>query len=232
MLWGIFWLCSAVWTWFFLPQSSEISYEASSEVQPQLRAGTPIHKIICVPAPLLGIKGCFELTSSNAALIKDIPLLNLIGEHAALLAVKPGRFFFVCFLNEFLQWIEMLSQFKYVFFSFCVADGPAIERLEVEVQVGAKAAEKLLKEINIIDELSPEGRTIITKLKKILEPALKSSSSSSSSSSLLSSLFSSSSSSSSYSSSMSKVSLGHITSYIFFFHEKISQNCIWNDTLL
>ncbi|XP_042564889.1 vitellogenin isoform X4 [Clupea harengus] len=156
--------------------SSEISYEASSEVQPQLRAGTPIHKIICVPAPLLGIKGCFELTSSNAALIKDIPLLNLIGEHAALLAVKP-------------------------------ADGPAIERLEVEVQVGAKAAEKLLKEINIIDELSPEGRTIITKLKKILEPALKSSSSSSSSSSLLSSLFSSSSSSSFYSSSMSKVSL-------------------------
>nr|ACJ65208.1 major vitellogenin isoform 1 [Clupea harengus] len=154
--------------------SSEISYEASSEVQPQLRAGTPIHKIICVPAPLLGIKGCFELTSSNAALIKDIPLLNLIGEHAALLAVKP-------------------------------ADGPAIERLKVEVQVGAKAAEKLLKEINIIDELSPEGRTIITKLKKILEPALKSSSSSSSS--LLSSLFSSSSSSSSYSSSMSKVSL-------------------------
>ena len=97
-----------------------------------------------------------------------------------------------------------------MFFSFCVADGPAIERLEVEVQVGAKAAEKLLKEINIIDELSPEGRVIVSKLKKILEPALKSSSSSSSS------LLSSSSSSSSYSSSMSKVSLGHHIIYLFF----------------
>ncbi|XP_048107993.1 LOW QUALITY PROTEIN: vitellogenin-like [Alosa alosa] len=158
-------------------QSSEIIY---SDLVPQLRAGVPFHKTICVPAAFIGIKGCFEVTSSNTAFIKDIPLLNLIGEHAVLVAVKP-------------------------------ADGPAIERLEAEVQIGPKAAEKLLKEINIIDEQTAEGKTIIAKLKKILEPALRNSSSSSSSllsSSMfgISSLLSSSSSSSS-SSRMSKASL-------------------------
>ncbi|XP_063057816.1 vitellogenin-like isoform X2 [Engraulis encrasicolus] len=141
--------------------SSEIIY---SDAAPQLRAGTPIHKTFCLPAALLGLKGCIELTSSNAALIKTIPLLNVIGQHSAQIAVRP-------------------------------ADGPAIERLEVEVQVGPKAAEKILKEINIIDEESPEARAIIEQLKKMLEPALKASSSSSSSSSRASQLSSSSSSS-------------------------------------
>ncbi|XP_063057820.1 vitellogenin-like isoform X3 [Engraulis encrasicolus] len=151
-------------------QSSEIIY-SSIEVQPQLSA--PIHKTFCLPAPFLGLRGCAEVSTTNGVLIKTVPLLNILGQHAALISLKQ-------------------------------AEGPAIERLEVEVQVGPKAAEKILKEINIIEEESAAGRTIVSKLKKILEPAVKSSSSMSSSSSLIdsdwfgsSSILSSSSSSSS-----------------------------------
>ncbi|XP_062411383.1 vitellogenin-like isoform X3 [Sardina pilchardus] len=162
-----------------MARSSEVIYsDLSSEVAPQLRAGTPIQKTICVPAPLLGIKGCFELTSSNAAFNKNAPLINLIGQHAVYVAVRP-------------------------------ADGPAIERLEIEVQMGPKAAGKLLKDLPTFQDV-PEGKNILLKLRKILETGMRnSSSSSSSSSSRLSSssrasLKSSSSMSSSSSSSSSR----------------------------
>ncbi|XP_041941641.1 vitellogenin-like isoform X2 [Alosa sapidissima] len=131
-----------------MAQSSE---DLSSEVAPQLRAGTPIQKTTCVPAPLLGIKGCFELTSSNAAFNKNAPLINMIGQHAVYVAVRP-------------------------------ADGPAIERLEVEVQVGPKAADKLLKDLPTLQDV-PEGKNILLKLRKILKTGMRNSSSSSSSSS-------------------------------------------------
>ncbi|KAA0712316.1 Vitellogenin [Triplophysa tibetana] len=86
-------------------------------------------------------------------------------------------------------------------------DGPAVERLELEVQVGPRAAERLLKQINLVDEETPEGKTILMKLREILDaeakkaPASSKSSSSSSSSRIISS---SSSSSSMSSSRMSK----------------------------
>ncbi|XP_043078191.1 vitellogenin-like [Puntigrus tetrazona] len=86
------------------------------------------------------------------------------------------------------------------------AEGPAVERLELEVQVGPRAAERLLKQISLIDEESPEGKAFLLKLKEILETEDKnrpvSSESKSSSSSHSSS--SSSSSSSMSSSHMSK----------------------------
>ncbi|XP_076134159.1 vitellogenin-like [Alosa pseudoharengus] len=150
-----------------MARSSEVIYsDLSSEVAPQLRAGTPIQKTTCIPAPLLGIKGCFELTSSNAAFNKNAPLINMIGQHAVNVAVRP-------------------------------ADGPAIERLEVEVQMGPKAADKLLKDLPTLQDV-PEGKNILLKLRKILETGMRnSSSSSSSSSSRLSSSSSMSSSSSS-----------------------------------
>ncbi|XP_070687992.1 vitellogenin-like isoform X2 [Pempheris klunzingeri] len=84
-------------------------------------------------------------------------------------------------------------------------EGEVIERLEMEIQVGPKAAEKLIKQINLSEEEEMvEGRPVLMKLKKILAPGRQNaslSSSSSSSSSSRSSLSSRDSSASSSSSS-------------------------------
>ncbi|XP_046713433.1 vitellogenin-like isoform X1 [Silurus meridionalis] len=81
-------------------------------------------------------------------------------------------------------------------------DGPALEKLEFEVQAGSKAAEKLTKEISLINAENPEESTILLKLREILEsgPRNKNSSSSSSSSSVKNSKSASSSKSGSSSS--------------------------------
>ncbi|CAM4655383.1 unnamed protein product [Leuciscus chuanchicus] len=77
------------------------------------------------------------------------------------------------------------------------AEGPAVERLELEVQVGPRAAERLLKQISLIDEDTPEGKAFLLKLREILEtedrnaPVSSESSSSSRSSSSSSSMSSS-----------------------------------------
>ncbi|KAK2907072.1 hypothetical protein Q8A67_006057 [Cirrhinus molitorella] len=86
------------------------------------------------------------------------------------------------------------------------AEGPAVERLELEVQVGPRAAERLLKQISLIDEETPEGKAFLLKLREILETEDKNApvSSKSSSSSRIISSSSSSSSSSLSSSRMSK----------------------------
>ncbi|CAM4655373.1 unnamed protein product [Leuciscus chuanchicus] len=77
------------------------------------------------------------------------------------------------------------------------------KRLELEVQVGPRAAERLLKQISLIDEETPERKAFLLKLREILETEDRNASVSSESSS--SSRSSSSSSSSSMSSSrMSK----------------------------
>ncbi|XP_042372245.1 vitellogenin-2-like [Plectropomus leopardus] len=87
------------------------------------------------------------------------------------------------------------------------AAGPVIEKIEIEVQVGEKAAEKIMKVINISEEEEIlEDKNVLIKLKKILVPGLKnltSASSSSSSSRSSSSRLSVSSSASSKSSSSS-----------------------------
>nr|BAD93695.1 vitellogenin [Verasper moseri] len=95
-------------------------------------------------------------------------------------------------------------------------EGEEIVKLEMEIQVGPKAAEKLIKQINLSEEEIVEGRPVLMKLKKILAPGLKngslssssssssSASSSSSSASSLASLFSASSSSSRSSTRLSK----------------------------
>ncbi|XP_076582006.1 vitellogenin-2-like isoform X4 [Chaetodon auriga] len=91
-----------------------------------------------------------------------------------------------------------------VFVEVAPAAGPAIERIEIEIQVGEKAAEKIIKVINLSEEEEIlEDRNVLMKLKKILVPGLKNrtASSSSSSSRSLSSRSSSSQSLSSHSSS-------------------------------
>ena len=77
-------------------------------------------------------------------------------------------------------------------FCFDAAAGPVIEMIEVEVQVGEKAAEKIIKVINMSEEEEiQEDKNVLLKLQKILVPGLKNSTRSSSSSSSLevSSLF-------------------------------------------
>lgn len=74
-------------------------------------------------------------------------------------------------------------------------EGEAIERLELEIQVGQKAIEKLIKQIHLSEEDIPAGRLVLRKLKKILAPGLKNNT-----------LFSSSSSRSSHSSLCSRSS--------------------------
>ncbi|KAK5907202.1 hypothetical protein CesoFtcFv8_005079 [Champsocephalus esox] len=87
------------------------------------------------------------------------------------------------------------------------ADGPVIEKIEIEIQVGEKAAEKIIKVINMSKEEEViDDKNVLMKLRNILVPDLnnRSSSSSSSSSSHLShSSFSSSMSSSESSSNSS-----------------------------
>ncbi|XP_051231932.1 vitellogenin-2 [Dicentrarchus labrax] len=85
------------------------------------------------------------------------------------------------------------------------AAGPVIEKIELEIQVGEKAAEKIIKVINMSEEEEIlEDKNVLMKLKKILVPGLKNRTSASSSSS--SSRSSSSRSSSSRSSISSSVS--------------------------
>ncbi|XP_039985633.1 vitellogenin-2-like [Xiphias gladius] len=76
------------------------------------------------------------------------------------------------------------------------AAGPVIEKIEIEIQVGEKAAEKIIKVIDLSEEEEIlEDKNVLMKLKKILVPGLKNSTASSSSSSSSRSLSSRSSSS-------------------------------------
>ncbi|KAM8874646.1 vitellogenin-2-like [Spinachia spinachia] len=88
------------------------------------------------------------------------------------------------------------------------AAGPAIERIEIEIQVGEQAAEKIIKVINMSEEDKSLGdNNVLLKLRKILAPSMKNTTSSSaSSSSSKSSSASSKSSTSSSSSHSSKAS--------------------------
>ncbi|XP_053712740.1 vitellogenin-2-like [Synchiropus splendidus] len=82
--------------------------------------------------------------------------------------------------------------------------GPAIERIEIEVQLGEKAGEKIVKVIKMSEEDIVEDKNVLMKLKKILIPGLNVTSSSSSMSASSSSRVSSSSKSSSSASSRPK----------------------------
>uniref|UniRef100_A0A8C1RUX1 Vitellogenin 2 n=1 Tax=Cyprinus carpio TaxID=7962 RepID=A0A8C1RUX1_CYPCA len=150
-----------------------------------LRAPAPFDKTLCLAVPYIGIKGCVEVHSHNAAFIRNDPLYYIIGQHSARATVSR-------------------------------AEGPAVERLELEVQVGPRAAERLLKQISLIDEETPEGKAFLLKLREILETEDKnrpvSSESNSNSSRSSSSRSSSSSSSSSSSGSSMSISSGSTAS--------------------
>ncbi|XP_047442875.1 vitellogenin-2-like [Mugil cephalus] len=86
---------------------------------------------------------------------------------------------------------------KHAVFVKIAPAGPVIEKIEVEVQVGERAAEKIVKVINMSEEEEIlEDKNVLMKLKKILVPGLNSTAKSSSSSSSQSSSYRSSISSS------------------------------------
>uniref|UniRef100_A0A673XYJ9 Vitellogenin domain-containing protein n=1 Tax=Salmo trutta TaxID=8032 RepID=A0A673XYJ9_SALTR len=104
-----------------------------------------------------------------------------------------------------------------------------IEKVEIEVQVGPKAAEKIIKVITMTEEEeAPEGKSALLKLKKILVPGLKNSTrSSSSSSSSRSSLRSKSSSSSKSSpSSRAKSKIIDLVCFFLSFQAKYLGNAV------
>lgn len=94
----------------------------------------------------------------------------------------------------------------YLFIYSIAAAGPVIEKIEIEIQVGDKAVEKIIKVINLSEEEEIlEDKNVLMKLKKILIPGLKNKTTSSSSSSSRSLSSSSSSSSSRHKSKMVNV---------------------------
>uniref|UniRef100_A0A7N6AEE7 Phosvitin n=1 Tax=Anabas testudineus TaxID=64144 RepID=A0A7N6AEE7_ANATE len=170
-----------------LSQSSEIlPADLPRKIANRLRSSKAYERKKCAAFETFGIKACADIESHNAAFIRDCPLYAIIGRHAVLLC------------NYLIA-----------------AAGPAIGKIEIEIQVGDKAAEKIVKVINFsLEEEILEDKNVLMKLKKILVPGLKnhteslyrSSSSSSRSSSSRSSSHSRSSSSSASSKSSSSSS--------------------------
>lgn len=58
-------------------------------------------------------------------------------------------------------------------FSFATADESAIEKVKLDIQIGPKAAAKIIRIITMKDEAqTPEGKTVLLKLKKILDTGI------------------------------------------------------------
>ncbi|MBN3313261.1 VIT protein, partial [Atractosteus spatula] len=168
--------------------SSEFSYLSSQHTKKSKKK----HHI-CIKTRKFGIQLCFLARTQNAAFLKQSPLYQAIGDHLAEFTLKPDH-----------------------------TDEP-IERLQIEVQTGPKAASKLIKMISLKvtgkdEEVTPQGKTVLLKLKKILHTQVKkrtnetSSLSSSSAYSNTNRNSSSSSSSSRYSKLRENLRTGHHSS--------------------
>lgn len=46
---------------------------------------------MCAAIATFGIKACTEIESQNAAFIRDCPLYAIIGRHAVMVEVAPGK---------------------------------------------------------------------------------------------------------------------------------------------
>lgn len=73
---------------------------ASSEIIPvdlprqitnRLKLPKAFEKKMCAAFETFGIKACTEIESRNAAFIRDSPLYAIIGKHAVLVEVAPGK---------------------------------------------------------------------------------------------------------------------------------------------
>ncbi|KAJ8376406.1 hypothetical protein SKAU_G00069860 [Synaphobranchus kaupii] len=169
-------------------RSSEIIYsDVAANAGPKLKAiSATVQKKFCAMFSTFGLTACIDVESQNAAFMRDSPLYTLVGKHAIIVAIKPA------------------------------AAEPAIEKVLIELQVGPKAASRIIRLITLRDEEeTPEGKTVLLKLKRILDTGIKnrmrnvSSSSSSHSSSSRRAVSLSKSTHSSSSSSSSSSSAAH-----------------------
>lgn len=83
------------------------------------------------------------------------------------------------------KFVKRFLSICFCLLSVLLADaGPRLERIEIDVQFGPKAADKIVKVINQSEEEEIlEDKNVLMKLKKILIPGLKNDTTSSSSSS-------------------------------------------------
>ncbi|RXN00829.1 Vitellogenin [Acipenser ruthenus] len=100
----------------------------------------------CAKATDFGIQFCFQGKSQNAAFIRNSPLYKIIGEHTAKVSLKPAH------IEE------------------------SLEKLQIEIQAGAKAASKIVKLISLKampkeeeTEEGPQGKTVLLKLQRLLK---------------------------------------------------------------
>ncbi|KAF3690857.1 Vitellogenin-1 Vitellogenin I [Channa argus] len=172
-----------------------------------------------IPAKVLHPISRELLTSKIASATDSLPLSSeIIFQDPATAIIKPKAAHFhkkytvkaaaiglkSCFkvTTENAAFLRNIALYKLagrhsVVLSWKAIAGEAIERLEMEIQVGPKAAEKLIKQINLSEEKITEQTPVLRKLKKILAPGLRNNT-----------VFSSSSSSKSHSSLCSKSSSG------------------------
>uniref|UniRef100_A0A8C5NGU6 Vitellogenin-1-like n=1 Tax=Gouania willdenowi TaxID=441366 RepID=A0A8C5NGU6_GOUWI len=141
----------------------------------------------------VGLMGCLRVESQNAAFLKS----NSSFLPSFIILIKN---------NAFMVLVEKIA-----------------ESLEIELQLGSKAAEKLMKRINLSEEDLSEARPILNKLRKLLVPQNRNSSSSSSSSSSQSNSTSSSSSSRS-SARIVNVNIFYANTLVFHNHRESSVN--------
>uniref|UniRef100_A0AAY4DZ07 Vitellogenin domain-containing protein n=1 Tax=Denticeps clupeoides TaxID=299321 RepID=A0AAY4DZ07_9TELE len=151
--------------------------EIGAEAKPALRAAVPVRKAICFPAAVFGIKACCRITSTNAAFIRQEPLMNLFGDHAVIVAVETE--------GQAVERVEFEMQI-----------GPeAAGKLVKEIKLSEAATPELSPVLLKLKRLLESGRR---------NSSSSSSSSSSKSSSSVSSSSASSSSSSSSSQAVDK----------------------------
>lgn len=142
--------------------------------EPELRTSVPVHRTLCSVVPHIGVKACMEIMSCNADFIKNTTLYNMIGQHGVHINIARGKYLkwklYKWHLQSFVR-IKFVIKLKiiYLIIYLLTADGPAVEGLELEVQLGPRAAKKLLKEINIVDAKTSKFKTVLQKLKEILE---------------------------------------------------------------
>ena len=71
--------------------SSEFIPQLPRKLVNKLKLPKGFEKKMCVAIETFGIKACAEIESHNAASIKDCPLYAIIGKHAVVVDVAPGK---------------------------------------------------------------------------------------------------------------------------------------------
>lgn len=77
---------------FLQSASSEVlPVDVPSKIVKNRKIPRAFEKKMCAAFETFGIKACTEIESRNAAFIRDCPLYAIIGKHAVLVDVAPGK---------------------------------------------------------------------------------------------------------------------------------------------